>query len=260
MWSILAAVHRTPGHADSEYFSTNLGGAEHVVAFCEREHVPVLWFTSSIAVYGPCEEPKRECNRPAPNSAYGLSKLKAEAIYQAWQSGDSVRRLVIVRPAAVFGPGERGNFTRLARSLRSGMFFYAGRRDTIKSCGYVEDLVDSLFFMEQSGVGTSLYNFCYPQRYTIEDICRAMAEVGRTRHPRGTVPVGLLLVAAWMFGLAEKILPSSGLGFHPERVYKLFRSTNIIPERLMQAGFVMPGVLKDGLTRWYEAEPKGEFV
>jgi len=256
----LAAVHRTPGHADSEYFSTNVGGAEHVAAFCEREHVPALWFTSSIAVYGPCEEARRETDQPAPNSAYGVSKLKAEAIYQAWQSGDAARRLLIVRPAAIFGPGERGNFTRLARSLRSGVFFYAGRRDTIKSCGYVEDLIDSLFFMDHPSLGASLYNFCYPQRYTIEDICRAMAELGRMRQPRGTIPVGLLLAAARILGLAEKVLPSSDLGFHPERVYKLFQSTNIIPERLTAAGFAMPGGLNSGFMRWQEAEPKGEFV
>jgi nucleoside-diphosphate-sugar epimerase len=256
----LAAVHRTPGHADSDYFSTNVGGAQQVAAFCEREHVPVLWFTSSISVYGPCEEPKRESDQTEPNSAYGKSKLEAETIYQAWQSGDAERRLVIVRPAAIFGPGEGGNFTRLARSLRSGVFFYAGRRDTIKSCGYVEDLIDSLFFMEQSRHGVAPYNFCYPNRYTIEDVCQTMAGVGGLRQPRGTVPVSLLLVAARLLGVAEKVLPSSGFGFHPERVYKLFRSTNIIPENLTEAGFPMPGGLTDGFTRWYEAEPTGEFV
>jgi nucleoside-diphosphate-sugar epimerase len=256
----LAAVHRTPGHADSEYFATNVGGAQKVAAFCERARVPVLWFTSSISVYGPCEQPTSERGPMEPNSAYGKSKLEAEAIYQAWQSRYANRRLVVVRPAAIFGPGEGGNFTRLARSLRSGVFFYAGRRDTIKSCGYVEDLIDSLFFMEQSDHRVSPYNFCYPEQYTIEDVCRTMAEVGGLRKPRGTVHVGLLLVAARMLRVVEKVLPSSGLGFHPERVYKLFRSTNIIPERLTEAGFAMPGGLKDGFMRWLDAEPRGEFV
>ncbi len=256
----LAAVHRTPGHADSEYFSTNVGGARHVAAFCEWHDVPVLWFTSSISVYGSSEESRRETDRTEPNSAYGKSKLEAEAIYQSWQGSAARRRLVIVRPAAIFGPGEGGNFVRLARSLRSGVFFYAGRRDTIKSCGYVEDLLDSLLFMERAGHGISLYNFCYPERYTIEDICLTMAEVGGLRQPRGTVPLGLLLVVAQMLGAAEKMRPQSGFGFHPERVYKLFRSTNIIPERLVEAGFRMPGGLASGLGRWHEAEPRGEFV
>ena len=31
-----AAVHRTPGHEDHEYFETNINGAENVVAFAEK--------------------------------------------------------------------------------------------------------------------------------------------------------------------------------------------------------------------------------
>ena len=31
-----AAVHRTPGHEDHEYFETNIRGAENVVAFAEK--------------------------------------------------------------------------------------------------------------------------------------------------------------------------------------------------------------------------------
>jgi len=88
-----------------------------------------------------------------------------------------------------------------------------------------------------------------------------MAQVGGLRPPRGTVPLRPLLVAARMLGVAEKMVPARlGLGFHPERVHKLFRSTNIVPERLTQAGFAMPGGLANGLERWYEAEPRGEFV
>ena len=31
-----AAVHRTPGHEDHEYFETNIRGAENVVTFAEK--------------------------------------------------------------------------------------------------------------------------------------------------------------------------------------------------------------------------------
>lgn len=56
----LAAVHRTPGHPDHEYFDTNVPGTVNVCAYCQNVGVKRLAFTSSIAVYGPSETPKSE--------------------------------------------------------------------------------------------------------------------------------------------------------------------------------------------------------
>ena len=64
----LAAVHRTPGHADHEYFDTNVPGATNVCTFCRETGAKKLVFTSSIAVYGPSEEAKDESSEPAPVS------------------------------------------------------------------------------------------------------------------------------------------------------------------------------------------------
>jgi nucleoside-diphosphate-sugar epimerase len=78
----LAAVHRTPGHPDHEYFETNVAGAENVTAFCDRRRVPSLFFTSSIAVYGPTETAVTEDSPLTPTNAYGKSKARAEEIHR----------------------------------------------------------------------------------------------------------------------------------------------------------------------------------
>ena len=99
-----AAVHRTPGHEDHEYFETNIRGAENVVAFAEKWNIKKIVFTSSIAPYGAAEELKKETTLPTPNTAYGISKLVAEKIHEKWQNGDAAhRQLTIVRPGVVFG-------------------------------------------------------------------------------------------------------------------------------------------------------------
>ena len=48
-----AAVHREPGHEAHEYFDTNLAGARNVCAWAEQVGCANVFFTSSIATYGP---------------------------------------------------------------------------------------------------------------------------------------------------------------------------------------------------------------
>jgi nucleoside-diphosphate-sugar epimerase len=250
----LAAVHRTPGHADAHYFETNVAGALNVATFCDRYSVDSLWFTSSIAVYGPSEDPCTEDLTPRPASAYGQSKLQAEAIHHRWANADRGRRLVIARPATVFGPGEAGNFTRLASALRRRRFFYPGRKDTIKACGYIDELIQTMMFMWAAAEPTVVYNFTYPDPPTIEDICSAFAEVGGLPMPAGVVPARLLLLLAC-------VLSAVGLEtFDPERVKKLILSTNIKPSELVRCGYQYETDLRSAIARWHTATPRGKFV
>ena len=136
-----AAVHRTPGHPDHAYFETNIRGAENVCAFAEKWGIKNIVFTSSIAPYGAAEELKEETTLPTPNTPYGISKLVAEKIHLGWKASSSDHKLTIVRPGVVFGKGENGNFTRLYWAIRGHKFAYPGRKDTIKACIYVKELV-----------------------------------------------------------------------------------------------------------------------
>jgi len=254
----LAAVHRTPGHEDYEYFDTNVKGAKNVVDFCERTGSNTLWFTSSISVYGPSEEPQYEHSELKPESAYGMSKQQAEIIHRDWCEKDSQRKLVIARPAVVFGARENGNFTRLAKALKRGLWVFPGRTDTIKGCGYVEDLIGSFFFMQEQPDRFILFNYCYPKPYTIQDICNAFVEVANLHRPLGTVPFWMMVNVAKVF----QFLNSIGLknGIHTERMYKLIRSTYIVPDELIKRGYPYQTDLEEGLRRWLADEPQGAFV
>ena len=167
-----AAVHRTPGHPDQAYFETNIRGAENVCAFAEKFGIKKIVFTSSIAPYGAAEDLKTEETLPTPNTPYGISKLVAEKIHTIWQAKKpNERQLTIVRPGVVFGKGENGNFTRLYWGIRGGKFFYPGRKDTIKACIYVKELVRFMLYrLENHSEGVELYNctFEYQARLSVE--------------------------------------------------------------------------------------------
>lgn len=225
----LAAVHRTPGHPDHEYFETNIRGAENVCNYAERVGTKAIVFTSSIAPYGASEQMKTEATLPTPNTPYGISKLVAEHIHRTWQSKSSERSLTIVRPGIVFGQGENGNFTRLAKALKKGLFAYAGRRDTRKAGIYVKDLVRVMDLMSKATERpVKLYNCCFEIPPTIEEIVVTMKTVLGVGKPTPTIPAIVLQMGASILGLLDSI----GLGFHPDRVKKLMVSTQISGELL----------------------------
>jgi nucleoside-diphosphate-sugar epimerase len=254
----LAAVHTTPGHEDWEYFWTNVSGAVNVCDFATSIGANRITFTSSISVYGPAEEPKDEDCELVPESAYGRSKSLAENVHKLWQSERGHERIVtIVRPAVIYGAGEHGNFTRLARLMQRGLFVYPGRTDTVKACGYVEDLVSSMFYVQSRNTGLNIYNFCYPQAYTTEQICASFSEVAHFKKPSIVIPTFAIMAAAVFFELLNAVGIKTSI--NRARVSKLLHSTNIVPRQLMQSGFQYAFDLKSSLAHWKASSPAHSF-
>lgn len=246
----LAAVHRTPGHPDYDYFETNIKGAENITEFAKRHGISKILFTSSIAPYGAAEQLKEETTLPTPNTPYGISKLVAEKIHQMWQAEDENRELTIVRPGVVYGKGEHGNFTRLYWGIRKRYFFYTGRRDTIKACIYVKELVGFMKYrmIDNSFKGTDIFNCTFEPAYTIEHICETMKkQTGMKRHT--------FLVPSWLLMPAARILGPIGgkkIGIHPARVKKLMISTNICGKKLAKSGYKFKYDFEQTIADWYE--------
>ena len=247
----LAAVHRTPGHPDNEYFETNIRGAENVTAFAEKHNIHKILFTSSIAPYGAAEELKTEETLPTPNTPYGISKFVAEKIHEKWQAMDENKReLTIVRPGIVYGKGEHGNMTRLYKRQKKRYFFYAGRRDTIKACIYVKELV--LFFkyrmIDNDFVGVDIFNCTFEPAYNIQQICETMQRATDMKRHIMLIPSWILMPAAYTLG------PIGGkkVGIHPARVKKLMVSTNISGKKLSESDYKFHYSFEETFKDWFE--------
>lgn len=246
----LAAIHRTPGHPDLEYFETNIKGAENICAYACRNNVRRILFTSSIAPYGASENLKKEETLPTPNTPYGISKLVAEKTHQIWQAKKSDERsLIIVRPGVVFGKGENGNFTRLYWGIKNKRFFYPGRKDTIKAAIYVKDLVGfCLYQLESLTHGFELYNCTFEPAFTIEQIVQCMAKVTNLKAPKLKINAGLML----FFSGVISLLGGNKLGINPARVKKLMISTNISGAKMYESSYSIKYPLETAITDWYQ--------
>ncbi len=245
----LAAVHRTPGHPDEVYFETNIRGAENICAFAEKYGIKKMVFTSSIAPYGAAEELKTEETLPTPNTPYGISKLVAEKIHGTWQAkAPEERQLTIVRPGVVFGKGENGNFTRLYWGIRGRKFMYPGRKDTIKACVYVKELVRFMLHrLENHEEGVELYNCTFEPAYTIEQIAETMKKVTGMKR---TIP----LIPSWVLMPVAAIIGALGapMGICPARVKKLMISTNICGKKLATSDYTFHYTFEEAIADWYK--------
>lgn len=255
----LAAIHREPGHQPYEYFETNLLGAEHVCAYAHQTDCPNLIFTSSIAPYGPDGGVKDETTLPIPQTPYGASKLTAEKIHLGWLQAKKDRRLLIVRPGVVFGPGEGGNVTRMIRSVLGRYFFYMGNKDIRKAGGYVKDLCQSMVWamdrMEEQGLSNELFNFSLDPPPSVAEYVQAISQVAEVKRYVPTVPYPA------MMGLSRTIsLLARPMGikhpFSPVRIRKLVRHNWIEPVYLRENNYPWEYSLLKALSDWRSECPQ----
>ena len=247
-----AAVHRTPGHPDYEYFETNIKGAENICDFALKHGIKKIVFTSSIAPYGAAEELKEETTLPTPNTPYGISKLVAEKIHGIWQAEDSNHQLTIVRPGVVFGRGENGNFSRLYWGIKKHTFAYPGRKDTIKACIYVKELVRFMLWnVEERSTPFEIYNCTFEPAYTIEEIVKTIKKVTGLAQFVPYIPNSIIMPAAKCAQLL-----GSPMGICPARVKKLQISTNICGKKLAESAYQFKYSFEEAINDWYNDNNK----
>ena len=101
-------------------------------------------YISTLSVFGPVRDgdysPIKADDTPMPNTAYGLSKLKAELYIQSIPGFP----YVIYRPTGVYGPREMDYFL-MAKTIQRHMDFSVGFRRQDLTFVYVKDIVQAIF-------------------------------------------------------------------------------------------------------------------
>ena len=244
----LAALCKEPGYEWEEYFDTNDAGTRNVIGLCERLSIQKILFTSTMMVYRAGEIRRTEESATAPDTAYGISKLLAEKELSAWEAGGGDRCLKIIRPAVVFGEAEHGNFTRLHHAIKRGFFPYVGKSSTVKSNVYVKELANFIGFLIINNPRETVYNFSFPETYTIRSIVNLMKDVFGLKAFNPVLP---LKPQQWISYVLE-LLNQMGLrnGIHHRRIEKLYYSTDVYPENALKAGYIFQYDLRTALEDW----------
>jgi nucleoside-diphosphate-sugar epimerase len=135
----------TKARSEAAFRAGNVGSTRTLLdAIAARATRPRRFvLVSSQAAAGPAsslEHPISEDDTPQPFEAYGRSKLEAEQLVREHPANIP---WTIVRPAAVYGPGDV-DFRAVFQQVARGIGIYPVPREARLSIVYVDDLVDAL--------------------------------------------------------------------------------------------------------------------
>lgn len=127
-----------------DFYRVNVEGTKNLALALKRWGNPGarMIYLSSLAAGGPAVggEPRREEDQDQPVSDYGRSKREGE---EAARAVLSPKRLICLRPAIVYGPGDR-DFLQFFKMVRQGWVFLPGRGNEKISLIHVDDVVGAI--------------------------------------------------------------------------------------------------------------------
>jgi nucleoside-diphosphate-sugar epimerase len=136
----LAAAFRVAGQPASYYREINVGGTRNILVAAERHGVQRVIHCSTVGVHGHVASPPADEEAPFnPGDIYQRTKLEAELL--AREAFESRLRGVVVRPGAIYGPGDT-RFLKLFRAIHRRRFLMPGPGQVHYHLVYIDDLVD----------------------------------------------------------------------------------------------------------------------
>lgn len=262
----LAAAHRDDIRTVKLYREVNVEGTRSLCHLAEARGISRILFLSSAAVYGIPPPDATEDAPLRPTGPYGRSKAEAEAVLRDWQAAaPRQRNLVILRPAVVFGPGNRGNLHRLAARIAAGRFVMVGRGRNAKSITHVDNLAALILHLidkteSGAGPGTHVVNHAdKPDLTMAELVARIRRATGRGAGMGLRLPEGLGLGLAGLLDAMEGLGGMAGIGSgapprNRDRLRKFMTATSLSSHSPLRAGFHPPVPLEEGLDAYLRQE------
>ncbi len=130
-------------HAD--FYNANVVGTQNVVAGCLASEGTRLIHVSTPSLYFRNDSRlnvREDARFPLPVNAYTLTKLAAEKVLHHKRHHLSS---IIIRPRAVFGPGDTSLLPRLLPRLAKGRLPIIGDGENVVDLTYIDNVVEALW-------------------------------------------------------------------------------------------------------------------
>ncbi len=236
--------------APVEYFEVNLGLTQRIFDhFLQSRATNFIFFSSVKAVADTLEgEVLREDHAPDPQTPYGQSKLAAEQyiIKKIFDKSDAApplnaigfsestylkksgKRVFILRPAMIHGPGNKGNLNLLYKVVQKGIPWPLGAFSNQRSFASIDNVAYVLRQIIETPAAPGIYNLADDTSLSTNQLISLMAESLNRKARIWNIPPGLI-----------KLLARTGdilhLPLNSERLKKLTESYVVSNARITKA-------------------------
>jgi len=227
----LAAAFRKINLPKKEYWQVNVEGTRAIAAACLDLGVKKLVYCSTQGVHGDVKQiPGDEDSPITPEDYYQYTKYEGErVVLEAVGRGLDA---AILRPTAIYGPGDPGRFLLIFREAAKGRFYMFGDGQAYYHPVYIDNLVDSFELAADTPRSRGRTYLIADDKYvTIEELVRAVAATLGVNLKMIRLPfrplwlAGLLCEGACMpFGLEPPIFRRRVDWFRQNRGFRITRA------------------------------------
>lgn len=218
----LAGLVHKPSAPYQDYELLNVRATDQLFTAAHSNDINTFIFLSTSAVYG--NGPFSSAEEDAPlkgDTPYAVSKITCE---QLLNKPTNINRVVNLRPAMVFGEGDRGNLIKLIQAISKKRYVQIGNGKTLKSLIYSRDLAKAIIgCMDKLAQGRHVLNVANPEAVSMKNLA---SEIWHALGHKGkilSIPEPLLLAA---LKVTDKIMPGR-LPVNEEQANKLTTETTL---------------------------------
>ncbi len=231
--------------AEEEYFKVNTELTEKLFdAFLASETRDFFYFSSVKAVADTVDDVLTEDQVAKPATPYGKSKLAAEK-YLLSKSLPAGKRLFIIRPCMVHGPGNKGNLNLLYQFAKKGLPWPLAAFENERSFLSIDNLTFFLHQMLQApDLPSGVYQLADDETLSTNQIIEIIADIsGKNTHLWRLKP-GLVSALARVGDVLK-------LPINSERLQKLTERYVVSNHKIKQALNIthLPLTAKEGLAK-----------
>jgi nucleoside-diphosphate-sugar epimerase len=253
----LAAAFREMDVPNSYYDEVNVEGTRIVLEEAFQQKVKKFIYCSTCGVHGNIDNPPGDENAPIqPADYYQRTKFEAEPIVQEYfRKG---MKTVILRPAAIYGPGDPERFYMIFKRVAKGFFPMFGNGKTFYHPLYIDNLIDVFMLCMEEGKGDGQAYLIADEEYLeIEELVKRTARALNVSVRIPHFPVMPVVIAGHIceqickpFHLTPIIFPRRVDWYRQNRAFKIDKAKK-------ELGYIPRIGIDEGLQRtgkWYRDE------
>ena len=239
-----------------DYFTINVGLTQTIFKhFLKSSATKFIYFSSVKAVADPVKGNQlTEDVLPDPQTPYGQSKLEAEQYIldqlRIWnlELGTWNKKLFILRPCMIHGPGNKGNLNLLFNMVQKGFPWPLGAYDNKRSFTSIDNLSYIIRQIIDKEIEPGIYQVADDEALSSNELFRLIAE-SQNRKPR------IWNISGKLISLLARMGDFLHLPINSERLQKLTESYVVSNQKIKKALGIdqMPFSANDGLKKTLES-------